>query len=174
MTTSERIKNWQLHESQRGHFAFELYKQMAENKDIYLLVGDLGYRVFDAHFEDFKDRCINAGAAEFLMVNLGVGLALAGKIPVCYSITPFLIYRPFETIRTYINHERIPVKLVGSGRDFDYAHDGFSHHATDVRKILTVGVPQIEQLWPERVQDMPSVVESMIKNGLPSFVSLSR
>jgi transketolase len=174
MTTSERIKNWQVHDSQRGVFAFELYKQMAQNRDIWLLVGDLGYHVFDAHFEDFPDRTINCGAAEQVMLDMAVGLAYNRKIPLAYSITPFLIYRPLETLRTYINHENIPVKLVGSGRDMDYAHDGYSHDARDVRKIISVGLPQIEQYWPERIADIPNIVESMIKNGLPSFISLSR
>ena len=95
------------HESMRGYFAFELLQQMKDNKDIILLLGDLGYMMFDKHRELFPNRVINTGAAEQAMMDMAVGLAYEGKIPVVYSITPFLLCRPFETIRTYINHEKI-------------------------------------------------------------------
>jgi transketolase len=50
---------------------------------------------------------------------------------VVYSITPFVLYRPFEWIRNYLDHEKIPVKLVGGGRDKDYGYLGFSHWAEE-------------------------------------------
>lgn len=161
------------HDSQRGWFAYELHKKMKENPNIYLIVGDLGYRVFDQHREDFPDRVINPGAAEVTMMGVGVGLAMSGKIPFVYSITPFLIYRPFEMIRNYINHEKIPVKLVGSGRDKDYAHDGFSHNATDIMPALNL-FPEIKKLFPQKKEVMPGLVDQMIKDNSPYFISLSR
>src|SRR3990167_5924344 len=110
------------HDSMRGWFAYELYHKMLENDKIWLIVGDLGYGMFDKIREDFPDRFINTGAAETSMMNIACGLALEGKIPFVYSITTFLLFRPFEVLRTYVNHEKIPIKLVGSGRDKDYEH----------------------------------------------------
>src|SRR3990167_9799062 len=154
------------HESMRGYFAYELYQAMKKDKDIWLIVGDLGYRVFDNHFQDFPDRCINTGAAEQSMMGIAVGLALEGKIPVVYSITTFLLYCPFETIRNYINHEQIPVKLVGSGRDRDYAHDGFSHWSEDAALLFETGENYLEEqsfhnivaLWPETKEEIPDLM----------------
>lgn len=157
----------------RRTFADELLIHMQENKDIYLLVGDLGYKVFDEHFSAFPDRCINTGAAEQALLDLSCGLALEKKIPFVYSITPFLIYRPFETLRTYINHEKIPVRLVGSGRDADYSHDGWSHDATDVKGFLDQ-LPEIKQYWPMHKNAVPKMVRSMIAKDEPSFISLKR
>ncbi len=173
------------HESMRGYFAYELYQHMKKNKDIWLIVGDLGYKVFDNHFKDFPERCINTGAAEVAMMDIGVGLALEGKIPFVYSITPFLIYRPFEVIRTYINHEKINVKLIGSGRDKDYEHDGFSHDATDVWKLFqivgnigeTFDLPifdNIKDHWPENKEEIKNIVDKMCKTNRPEFLSLCR
>lgn len=161
------------HESQRGYFAFELYDQMRKNEDIWLLVGDLGFKVFDKHFEDFPDRCINVGASEQAMVGIAVGLALEGKIPFVYSITPFLINRAFETINLYLDVEQVPVKLVGSGRDKDYEHDGPSHDATNISNILNTQ-KSILQFWPEEKDDIPIMVEEMVLNKRPSFISLTR
>ena len=85
----------------RRRFQELLTEEMKTNEDIVLLVGDVGYKVFDHLREEYPRRVINPGAAEQLMIGMGVGLALDGKIPVCYSITPFVLYRPFEFIRNY-------------------------------------------------------------------------
>jgi len=115
----------------RRKFAADLYDLMYADENIFLVVGDLGYGMFDKIRNEFADRFINPGAAEQTMINIAVGLVLEHKIAVVYSITPFLLFRPFEQIRNYIDHERIPVVLVGSGRDTDYSDAGFSHDATD-------------------------------------------
>ena len=96
----------------RRKFQELLTEEMRANDDIVLLVGDVGYKVFDHLREEFPQRVINPGAAEQLMIGMAVGFALDKKIPVCYSITPFVLYRPFEFIRNYLHHEQIPVKLV--------------------------------------------------------------
>lgn len=161
------------HESMRGYFAYYLYEEMEKNPGIYLLTGDLGYKMFDSHFEDFPNRCINCGASEQAMLGMACGLAMEGKIPVVYSITPFLIYRGFETIRNYIDNEQLNVKLVGSGRDDDYAHDGFSHDATDVKDILDQ-LWSIKQVFPSNKESMSIHVPLMLKETMPIFLSLKR
>ena len=103
----------------RRTFADEVYKLMKKDDDIFVLTGDLGYGVWDMVKSEFPERYINTGAAEQSMMDIAVGLALSGKTPIVYSITPFLLWRPAETIRTYINHESIKVILVGSGRGED-------------------------------------------------------
>lgn len=156
----------------RPDFFLSLYNQMKKNEDIYAVTGDLGYGGFDFIKKDFPHRFINVGAAEFSGIGICCGLALEGKIPFFYTITPFL-YRGFELLRTYVNHEKIPVKLIGSGRDKDYAHDGFSHDASDIGPILAT-LSNIEQLWPHSKEEVPGMVEEMVNNGLPTFISLQR
>lgn len=157
----------------RRTFADELQKQMVKDERIFLLVGDLGYGMFDSIFAGFPERAINVGAAEQAMLDIAVGLAYDGKIPFCYSITPFLIYRPFETLRTYVDHEKLPVKLVGSGRNTDYAHDGVSHDATDVSLFLDK-LPNLVSMWPKEKEELPQLVAEMVSNELPTFISLRR
>lgn len=161
------------HNSMRGYFAWYLYKAMETNPDIYVVVGDLGYAMLDDIRQDFPDRFINTGAAEQAMIGIACGLALSGKIPVVYSITPFLIYRPFETIRNYVNNEKLNVKLIGSGRNNDYAHDGFSHDASDVKPILD-NFRNITQHYPETKEEMEYLVPAILSHRGADFVSLSR
>ena len=157
----------------RQTFFQELYKRMRQNVDIVALTGDLGFGGFDPIQKDLPSQFVNCGAAEQAMLGMACGLSLKGKIPVVYSITPFLIYRGFETLRTYIDHEKIKVILIGSGRDKDYAHDGFSHDATDIPRILST-LSNVVQCYPESKEEIPTILDEMISASAPSFLSLRR
>ena len=166
----------------RPLFFEELYKQMKNNDSIYVVTGDLGYIGFDRIRDEMPMRFINCGAAEIAMMGIACGLAIEGKIPFVYSIATFLLYRPFEAIRTYINHEKLNVKLIGSGRDKDYTHDGISHWSEDV-KLLFGGwragegegiLSNIKIYWPIKKEYIPSIVHDMIQYKGPEFLSLKR
>lgn len=158
--------------SVRKTFVKLLHEEMKKNEDIVFVIGDLGYGHFDKIREEFPDRVYNPGAAEQLMLGMACGLALAGKIPVCYSMTPFVIYRPFEVIRTYIDHEKIPVILIGAGRDKDYASAGWSHWATDDKDHLS-GFKNLKKCWPsseELIEDFSDILYSKE----PWYINVSR
>ena len=159
--------------SVRKEFSSLMYDEMAENDDVILILGDLGYGHFNQHRIDYPDRVINPLAAEQLMVGMATGLALDGKIAVCYSITPFVIFRPFELLRNFLDHELIPVKLVGSGRDKDYGGLGFSHWGIDDRTHLN-SFKNIEKFRPKDAKEMKDQFSDYMYNGLPSYVNLSR
>ena len=170
----ERQKTIERHDSMRGWFAYELYNQMAQDESIWLVTGDLGYGMWDRVRDDFPDRFINTGASEQALLGLAIGLALEGKKPFVYSITTFLLYRAFELIRNYVNYENIPVRLVGSGRDRDYHIDGISHWSEDARPILETAFPNISTLWPQDKEEIPDMLERMVKEDKPWFISLRR
>ena len=160
--------------SQSGFFSYTLWEEMAKDKKIWVLDGDLGHGVFDDIQKDYPDRYINVGAAEQTMLDMGVGLAMSGQIPICYSITPFLLYRGFETIRNYINREKIPVILVGRSRDREYANCGFSHWAEEDLMIMTQVFRNIHSCWPNSNQEASDVILEAIKSRRPTYINLSR
>lgn len=157
----------------RRRFADEVYLAMKKNKNIVLVTGDLGYRIWDQVKQDFPDRFYNVGAAEQALIGISVGLALEGKIPIAFSITPFLLYRPFETIRNYIDHEKIPVKLVGSGRDRDYEHDGFSHWSEEDKNVMKI-FKNINSIWPETADEVSKIVPGLLSDNNPWYINLKR
>lgn len=161
------------HDSMRGHFSAAMHNLMGENQNVFLITGDVGYGFLDDIARDYPGRYLNTGASEQAMLGIGVGLALSGKVPFCYSMTSFLLCRPYEWIRNYLDHESIPVKLVGVGRDRDYADGGISHHAEDARHIMS-GFKNITQHWPETNHTMPALLSEIVNNGLPTFLSLKK
>lgn len=158
----------------KGMFAWYLYDEMEKDPSIVVVTMDLGYGMWDAIRDDFGERFFNVGASEQAGLDIAVGLALTGKTVIAYSITPFLLARAYETIRNYIDHEQIPVKLIGSGRDKDYARtDGFSHDCSDALGIIA-NFPNLVEYWPQTKEEMSWLVPNMLRNGKPTFVSLSR
>jgi len=146
---------------------------MNEDDRIYAIAIDLGYGGFDLIAQHHEKRFINTGAAEQAALDMACGLAIDGKIPFVYSITPFLLYRGFETIRTYINHEKLNVKLIGSGRDGDYKHDGFSHFAGDDDMFIK-NFENVKSFWPDDAEEMKRIVDQMIDDENPYYLNLKR
>jgi transketolase len=158
----------------RNEFAKELRDFMFHNEDAYLILADVGYGIFDIHRAEFPSRVINVGAAEYAALCIAVGLAIEGKISFIYTITPFLLWRGAEVIRNYINHEEIPVKMIGSGRDNDYEKDGFSHCAKDDLDLLQAVFYNIKIYRPEIKESIPLVFRNMVRDKLPCYLNLRR
>lgn len=146
---------------------------MKINNNIFVITADLGYGMWDSVRLNFKDRFLNVGSAEMAMMGTAIGLALDGKIPIVYSITPFALYRPFEMIRNYINHEKIKVHIVGGGRNTDYGYLGFSHWATEDQQVMKI-FNNIESNWPETDIDLQKCVENIIANLTPTYTNLKK
>ena len=96
----------------RNRFVIELEERARENEKLILLVGDIGFGVFENFKSQFPDRYINMGIAEQNMVGTATGLAEAGFIPFVYSIAPFAIIRPFEFIKNGPALHNLPVKII--------------------------------------------------------------
>lgn len=157
----------------RKDFEKLLYDEMVKNEDVYLITGDLGYGLWDRIRDQFPTRFYNVGSSEMVMMGIGIGLAMEGKIPFVYSITPFAIYRPFEMIRNYLDHEKIPVNIVGGGRDKDYGYLGFSHWAEDDKKIMSC-FKSVKSYHPESVDTLRECFTKIIENPHPSYLNLKK
>jgi transketolase len=155
----------------RKQFVDYLFDEMSKNPKIYLLTGDLGFGILDKIRDKYPSRFKNVGSCEQLMLGIAIGLSYEGYIPICYSITPFVLYRPFEMIRNYVDHEKTPIKLVGTGRDRDYTNLGISHWAEDDVKILSC-FDNIVTLKPTILT--PELVHEFLYNEKPTYLNLNR
>lgn len=159
----------------RREFKPLLLEAMEKDDRIVLFTADLGYKFLDEIREKFEDqeRFVNCGSSEQLMLGMAVGAALENKIPLCYSITTFLLRRPYEWLKLYLNDEQIPVKLIGGGRNKDYSHDGPSHDASDDKDIMA-SLGKIECYWPETIEEMKLNFQELLYNDNPSYLNLKR
>lgn len=150
-----------------------LLDEMSVNDRIRVVTADLGFGILDHIRNAYPDRFYNVGAAEQLMIGVGIGMAEEGLIPVCYSMSSFLLYRPFEFLRNYVNYEQIPVKLLGSGRDKDYSHDGITHWAHDDEEVLS-SLPNIEVYKPLGLEELEIDFKDWIDSTKPAYLNLTR
>jgi transketolase len=158
----------------RREFAEFLYEEMTVDDRIVLLTADIGFGILDSLRSRFPGRVINIGSSESLMIGVAVGMTYAGKIVICYTITPFLLYRPFEMIRNYVNHEKIPIKLVGSGRDKDYLCDGITHWAEDDVRIMNASFPFININKPDSSEFTREYLKRILYSESPEYLNLIR
>lgn len=150
-----------------------LLSSMIDHENIITITADLGFGILDQIKNSFPERFYNVGAAEQLLIGVGIGLAEQGKIPVCYSMSSFILYRPFELLRNYVNEEQVPVKLIGSGRNKDYAHDGISHWAHDDEIVLNA-LPNIKMYKPQTIKELEDIWPEYLFSKVPCYLSLTR
>lgn len=159
----------------RREFKDILLRRMEEDARIVVYSADLGYGMMDSIRDKYEKqrRFVNCGSAEQLMIGMAIGAALTGKIPVCFSITSFLLRRGYEGIKLYVNDEKIPIRLLGGGRNKDYLTQGKTHWMEDDRHIMA-GFPNITPFWPETVEELEEVSKKWLYQPGPSYLNLKR
>ena len=143
-------------------------KLAKKDKKIILLVGDIGYSIFDDFRKNHPDRFVNLGICEQSLIGVASGMALEGMKPWVYTITPFLIERPFEQVKLDIDHQNVNVNLVGFA---DYPHLGPTHSEINGKKLSKL-FKNIQSYFPENSIETEKCVYKSFKNKGPNFISL--
>jgi len=152
----------------RRRFGKIISELATKDKKIVLIVGDIGYGVFDDFRKQHPKKFFNLGICEQSIIGFASGLALEGLKPWVYTITPFLIERPFEQIKLDINQQNVNVKLVGFA---DYPSLGPSHAELNAKKMMTL-FKNIKSYFPKDGRETNLVVKLAYKRRGPVFISL--
>ncbi len=152
----------------RYKFGEAIVKLAEEDQNIYLIVGDIGYKVFDKFRAEFPDRFINIGICEQSMIGVAAGMALEGLKPWVYTITPFLIERPFEQVKLDIDQQNVNVKLVGYA---DYPTQGPTHSELN-GKILMSLLKNTHSFFPKDGKETEQFMKAAHQYNGPAFISL--
>ena len=148
-----------------GNVLSEIAKK---DKKVILIVGDIGYGIFDKFRKDHPKRFFNLGICEQSIIGFASGMALEGFKPWVYTITPFLIERPFEQVKLDIDQQNVNVKLVGFA---DYPTLGPSHTELNGKKLMGL-FNNITSFFPKNSKETKDAInESYDKEG-PAFISL--
>lgn len=154
----------------RREFGKTINELAKKDRKIILLVGDIGYGVFDEFRKNFPNRFINMGICEQSLIGTASGMALEGLRPWVYTITPFLIERPFEQIKLDINQQKANVKLVGYA---DYPNLGPSHAELNAPKLMSL-FENIKSFFPKDSKQTKLFLNRMQNTKGPSFISLKQ
>ena len=133
-----------------------------------LIVGDIGYGVFDEYRSKYNKRFYNLGICEQSIISVAAGMSLQGLNPWVYTITPFLIERPFEQIKLDIDQQNVNVNLVGFA---DYPSLGPTHAELDAPKLSKL-FKNIKSFFPKDGNETEKVVLESYKIKGPTFISL--
>lgn len=157
----------------RHAFIKKLEEFCSRPNDIFLMTGDLGYKLFDNFREKYKEKFINVGIAEPNMINIAAGMALCGKKVYCYSMIPFLISRCLEQIKINLCYNQADVKLIGVGCGLSYGAEGVTHHAIEDLAVLRA-LPGITILAPSDSQELEACMEATVSKKGPVFIRLGK
>jgi transketolase len=157
----------------RNAFAEEVFNLAKKDKDIVLLSGDIGNRLFDNFRKKFTNRFFNCGIAEANMTGVASGLAATGFKPITYTIAPFNTIRCLEQIKLDICYPNLPVVIVGTGSGLSYATLGSTHHSLEDISILK-SLPNIEILCPSDPLEVKKLLKTAIKSKNPVYLRIGK
>jgi len=146
-----------------------LIKEAEKDPRIILLSGDYegGIKEFKARF---PERYFNMGTCEQSLVALASGMAIEGLKPVLYSITPFLLERAFEQVKLCIDHQNVPVILIGYD---DYTNLGCTHVAINSEVLIGV-LKNTKGFFPKNTAETIQAISDAQKRNGPSFICLKK
>ena len=157
----------------RDSFNKALLALAEKNPEIMLLVGDIGFKVFDTFVERYPSKFYNLGIAEANMVGMSAGLAMNGKRPFVYTIIPFLTMRAFEQIRVDICMHNVPVILVGVGGGLSYDKLGPTHHAIEDITLMRA-LPNMNVFSPSDPEEVIEITNYAYKLNKPVYIRLGK
>lgn len=155
----------------RKTFINTLIECAKKDESIFVLVGDLGFSVFEEFASLFPDRYINVGVAEQNMTGIAAGLAYEGYKLITYSIGNFNTLRCFEQIRNDVCYHNLNVKIVSVGAGFSYGSQGYTHFAIEDIAAMRL-LPNMRVYSPSTINEMEFVTNQLFTENSPCYVRI--
>ena len=157
----------------REIFIEELILATKKNKNIILIVNDLGFRVVEKFAKLFPKQFYNAGVAEQNMMGIAAGMALEGHQVFVYSIGNFPTFRCAEQIRNDIDYHNLPVTIVNVGSGVSYGNLGYSHHSIQDYSLIR-SLPNMTIASPGDEMETRACMKYILKKPQPFYLRLSK
>src|SRR6185369_5893411 len=157
----------------RSAFIEELARLARLDRNIVLVVGDLGFGVVGKFAEELPAQFVNAGVAEQNMTGLAAGMALSGHTVLTYSIANFPVIRCLEQIRNDVCYHDANVKIVAVGGGMAFGSLGMTHHATEDLAIMRA-MPNMVVLAPNDPVEAKLATRAAIEHRGPVYLRLGK
>ncbi len=159
-------------ETMRERFGATASALLDEDERAFVLLADISTGYFEGALRTHPDRVIRIGIMEQTVLSAAAGIALEGFVPIVHSIAPFIALRPIEQIRDDFLYQRLGVNIVSIGASYDYASDGYTHHAPDDVPTL-MGLAGLEIIAPGTPAELEVLLRSAFADGAATYYRLS-
>ena len=148
-----------------------LFKKVKKDKNIIVLLGDIGVYGFRKIFKNSKNL-YNMSTLEQSMIGFASGMAINKKKVYVYSIAPFVVERCLEQIKIDLCYQKMNVNIISCGGSIEYGELGCTHHCPEDISILKK-LPNIEIFMPGNNEELKALINQN-KSLLPSYTRLSK
>ena len=133
-----------------------------------LLIADLG--VFPRFQERYPESFINCGCREAVMIDVALGLALAGKDVFIYSVAGFLIHKAYDAIkeaRSVLINAEGSITIYNAGAGFVYSEAGEGHYILDDIALMD----ETSSLHlPSSIEELDEAIDEGVTPGGFTFI----
>tara|TARA_A100001015_G_scaffold148965_1_gene165210 strand:- start:1138 stop:2055 length:918 start_codon:yes stop_codon:yes gene_type:complete len=150
-----------------------LMQRNISEEEIFLIVGDIGFGVFEEYTNLYPNNYLNIGICEANMIGFSAGMSMNGFIPIVYTIVPFLTMRPFEQIRIDLALHNRQVILVGVGGGLAYGSLGPTHHSFEDLSLMSV-LPNFRVFAPSQPSESKTALDLAMRHKGPSYIRLGK
>jgi transketolase len=157
----------------RKEFIKILCERAKVNKNIFLIVADLGFGVIEPFVKNFPKNFINVGISEQNMAGMAAGIASEGFKVFIYSIANFSTFRCAEQIRNDIDYHKLDVTIVSVGAGVGYGSQGYTHHALQDYSLMR-SFPNMEIISPSNNQELLGGMKYIFNNSGPKYLRLDK
>ena len=147
--------------------------RLNKNKNIYLIINDLGFNVVEPFEKKFPKKFYNAGVSEQNMMGMAAGVASEKSHVFVYSIANFSTFRCAEQIRNDIDYHNLPVTIVSVGSGMGYGSLGYTHHALQDYSLMRT-FPNILIISPGNNNELINSLKYIVHNPQPSYLRLDK
>jgi transketolase len=159
---------------QRQAYGQALAEYGAANPAVVVLDADVSSSTLTSYFaKRHPARFFNMGVTEASMVDVGVGLALGGKIPFVNTFAALLTLRACEQIRTCVAYAQANVKLVGGYAGISDYKDGPTHFAVNDMALMRA-MPNLAVVAPADNLEAAKMVKVLAEYPGPVYMRISR
>ncbi|MFH1509919.1 MAG: transketolase C-terminal domain-containing protein [Candidatus Nealsonbacteria bacterium] len=144
-----------------------------KDKNIFLLVADLGIKFFESFKKVDEKRALNVGVAEANMIGVASGLSMSGKNVYCYSIIPFIITKALGQIKVDVAFNNLNVKMLGAGGGLVYGAEGITHHSIEDIAIMRA-IPNMTVVCPGDAKEAEALAKESITYPSPLYIRFGR
>jgi transketolase len=142
--------------------------------DVVVLSADVSNSDHSYMFEEvFPERFFNVGIAEQALVDVAVGLANGGRVPVANTFAFLFATRALEQVRTHLCYGQANVKLAGAYAGLSDSFDGPTHHAVTDLAIMR-SLPHMTVVVPADPVGLNKLLPQVVDQEGPAFFRLCR